>query len=164
MTKMDTSIRYERALITVHHARVRKRSASPRRKRRKRKDARGRTHGKQYCESRLSRVRVCAVHNRRVQPVAHRAEPRSVLPFDCLCGASVLGTREFVTDDCGASVSRRGQVTPQVMLIAAACAGVWYGGYYTVKGVKAVGHLIAKPFHHHDLPLTHKKADSKKGN
>lgn len=51
-------------------------------------------------------------------------------------------------------LNRRGQVSPEVILIAAACAGLWYGGYYTVKGVKAVGHAIAKPFHHRaSLPL-----------
>lgn len=49
-----------------------------------------------------------------------------------------------------------GQVTGEALLIAAACAGIWYGGYYTVKGAKWVGHEVAKPFHKHKLPLAKK--------
>lgn len=52
-----------------------------------------------------------------------------------------------------------GQVSGEVLLIAAGCAVIWYAGYYTVAGVKKAAHFVAKPFHKHPLPkvITGKK-------
>lgn len=46
------------------------------------------------------------------------------------------------------TIKRKGQASPAVLLIAVACAGTWFAGVYVVKGVKKLGHEIAKPFHH----------------
>ena len=58
--------------------------------------------------------------------------------------------------------NRKGQVSPQFMLVAVAAVGVWYGGYYAVKGAEKLGHLAAKPFHHHTLPLHHRHKEPPK--
>lgn len=44
-------------------------------------------------------------------------------------------------------------MTGEAMLIALACAALWYGGTKTVSGVKKVNHAIAAKFHHKTAPL-----------
>lgn len=40
----------------------------------------------------------------------------------------------------------------QVLLIAVACAGIWFAGHETIKGVKKMDHAIAAKFRHYKKP------------